>query len=70
MPVLGETLTETTHPGNIIFSSVSYFIAGSPGKEPRTNKLPPTRRIREKSKGDVTCPTILPEASSMESMLA
>ena len=28
-----------------------------PGKEQGTNKPPPTRRVRERSKGDTTCPT-------------
>ena len=32
------------------------FTTGGPGKEQGTNKPPPTRRVREKSKGDTTCP--------------
>ena len=36
---------------------MSYFTIGGPGKEHRTNKPLPTRRVREKSKGDTTCPT-------------
>ena len=36
---------------------MSCFTTGGPGKEHRTNKPPPTRRVRERSKGDTTCPT-------------
>ena len=36
---------------------VSYFTAGGPGKEHRTNKPPPTGRVQERSKGDTTCLT-------------
>ena len=32
----------------------SYFTTGGPGKEHRTNKPPPTRRVWERSKGDTT----------------
>ena len=32
-------------------------MTGGPGKEHRNNKLPPTRRVQERSKGDTTCPT-------------
>ena len=32
-------------------------MTGDPGKEHRTNKLPPTGRVQERSKGDTTCPT-------------
>ena len=32
-------------------------MTGGPGKEHRTNKPPPTRRVKERSKGDTTCPT-------------
>ena len=35
---------------------MSYFITGSPNKEHRTDRPPPTR-IWERSKGDTTCPT-------------
>ena len=35
---------------------VSYFTTGDPGKEHRTYKPPPTRRIQERSKGDTTYP--------------
>ena len=34
---------------------MSWFIAGGPGKEHRTNRLPPTRRVQERSKEDITC---------------
>ena len=47
---------------------------GGPGKEHSTNKLPPSERIQERSKGERTCqficPTNLPESSSLESILA
>ena len=33
------------------------FTTGGPGKEQGTNKPPPTRRVRERSKGDATRPT-------------
>ena len=36
---------------------MSCFTTGGPGKEHRTNKLPPTGRIQERSKGDTTCLT-------------
>ena len=36
---------------------MSCFMTGGPGKEQGTNKPPPTRRVRERSKGDTTCPT-------------
>ena len=53
MLLLGEALIETTHPG----------------KEHRTNQPAPTGRTWEKSKGDATCPTDLPESSLLESIL-
>ena len=34
-----------------------FFTTGGPGKEQETNKPPPTRRVRERSKGDTTCLT-------------
>jgi len=36
---------------------MSCFTTGGPGKGHGTNKPPPTRRVREKSKGDTTCLT-------------
>ena len=36
---------------------MSCFTTGGPGKEHRTNKAPPTGRVRERSKGDTTGPT-------------
>ena len=35
---------------------MSYFTSAGAGKEHGTNKPPPTGRIRERSKGDTTCP--------------
>ena len=32
-------------------------MTGGPGKERRTNKPPPARRVKERLKGDTTCPT-------------
>ena len=32
-------------------------MTGDPDKEYRTNKPPPTRRVRERSKGDTECPS-------------
>jgi len=55
-------------PGTIVTICISYFTTGGPRKEHETNKPPPTRRIRERSKGDTTCPA-LPESSSLESIL-
>ena len=36
---------------------MSCFMTGGPAKEHKTNKPPPTGRVRERSKGDTTCPT-------------
>ena len=36
---------------------MSCFTTGGPGKEQGTNKPPPIRRVRERSKGDATCLT-------------
>ena len=36
---------------------MSCFMTGSPGKEHRTNKPPPTRRVQERPKWDTTCLT-------------
>ena len=44
-------------PGAIGTICISCFTTGGPGKEHGTNKPPPTRRIRERSKGVTTCPT-------------
>ena len=74
--LLGETLTKTTPPGEAkaVTICVSYFTTRDPGKEHGTNKPPATRRIQERSKGErrrqSTCPTNLPESSSLESILA
>ena len=35
---------------------MSCFMTGGPDKGHGTNKLPPTRRAQEKSKGDTMCP--------------
>ena len=44
-------------PGTIGTICMSCFTTWDPGKEQGTNKPPPTRRVRERSKGDTTCPT-------------
>ena len=44
-------------PGTTVTICMSCFTTGGPGKEQGTNKPPPTRRARERSKGDTTCPT-------------
>ena len=36
---------------------MSCFTTGDPRKEHRTNKPPPTERVRERLKGDTTCQT-------------
>ena len=41
-------------PGTIVTICMSCFMTGGPGKEQGTNKPPPTRRVRERSKGDNT----------------
>ena len=57
-------VTETTRPGQTQWLSayICYLTTGGPGKERRTNKLPPTRRILGKGQkewGD-TSPSIPP----------
>jgi len=51
---------------------MSYLTTGSPGKECGTNKLPPTGRIQERSKGErrlqSICPPNLPESFLLESI--
>ena len=75
MLLLEETLTETARPGQAktVTMCMSYFTTGDPGKEHGTNKPPPTRRIRERSKGErrrqPICPTDFPESFSVESIL-
>ena len=61
-------------PDTIVTPCRSYLTTGGPGKEHGTNKLPPTRRIWERSKGErkhqSICPTNLPESLSLECILA
>ena len=61
-------------PGPTVTTCMSYLTTGGPGKEHGTNKLPPTRRIWERSKGErrhqPICPTNLPGFFSLESILA
>ena len=55
--------------GKTVATCMSYLTTGDPGKEQGTNKLPPTGRIREGSKGErrhrSVCPTNLPESFSL-----
>ena len=44
-------------PGTLVTICVSYFKTGGLGKEHRTNKPPPARRVLERSKGDTMYPT-------------
>ena len=61
-------------PGKTVTTYMSYFTTGVPGKELGTNKLPPTRRIQERSKGEKRlqsiCSNNLPDSSSLQSILA
>ena len=45
-------------PGTIVTTCMSCFTTGGPAKEHRANKPPPTRRVQERSKGDVSPWTI------------
>ena len=60
-------------PDRIVTTCMSYLTTGGPGKECRTNKLPASGGIQERSKGErrhrSMCPTDLPE-SSLGSILA
>ena len=56
--VRGNTLTETTHPGQApVTICMGCFMTGDPDKEYRTNKPLPTGRVWERSKGDTACPS-------------
>ncbi|CAN0567286.1 unnamed protein product [Rangifer tarandus platyrhynchus] len=44
-------------PGTIATVCLSCFMTRDPAKEHRTNKPPPTGKVRERPKGDTTCPT-------------
>ena len=75
MCLLGKPLSETTHSGRPDSNHLHELSStGGSGKERGTNKLPPTRRIRERSKGErrlhVIRPTNLPESFSLKSILA
>ena len=64
--LLGEGLTETVHPGQARQRPLHEFsLTESPGKECGNNKLLPTRRKWEMSKGkrrlQSMCPINLPE---------
>ena len=56
--------------GKTVATCTNYLTIGGPGKEFGIVKLPPTGRIWERSKGErrcqSTCPTNLPESSSLE----
>ena len=57
----------------MIVTCMNCLATGGPSKECRTNKLPPTRRIQERSKGErrcqSKCPTNLLESFLPESVL-
>ena len=61
-------------PDTMVSTYISYLITGGPGKKCRTNKLPPIRRIWERSKRvrrhQSIYPTNLPESFLLESILA
>ena len=59
MKLLGEAhwLKLPPRPGTIVTICTSCFTTGGPGKEHKTNKLLPTGRDQERSKGDTTCLT-------------
>ena len=61
-------------PDTIVTVCMSYLKTGGPGKEHETNKLPPTRRIWARSKGEgrlqSKCPINLPESFLLEFILA
>ena len=52
MKLLGEPLTETTCPGQLVATCMSCLTMGGPGKECGNKKLPPMERILERSKGE------------------
>ena len=60
--------------GTIINTCVSYLTTGRPGKECRTNKLPPTGRIQERSEEERETPVHVscqpPESFSLAFILA
>ena len=57
--LLGEAhwLKLPPRPGTIVTICMSCFTTGRPAKEHGTNKHPPTGRVQERSKGDITCLT-------------
>ena len=56
--LLGEAhLNRLPWPGTIVTVCMSCFRTRGPGKEHGTNKPPPTGRVWERSKGDITRPT-------------
>ena len=61
-------------PGTIVTTYMSYLTTGGPGKEHGTNKLLPTRKFWERSKGErrcqATCLTNFPDSFLLESILA
>ena len=79
-PIAGvdlKLLEETLKPAALAMRDSSHLhelpSKGGPGKEWKTNKLPPSRKTRDRSKGkrnlQSICPANLPE-SSLESILA
>ena len=75
MFLLGEWLIKTTHPGQTTVVNYLHELSDKrgPSKECGSDRLPPTGRIWERSKGErrhqSICPTNIPE-SLLESILA
>ena len=63
--MLGEVhwLKQPTLARHHITICMTCFTTGGPGKEQGTNKPPPTRRVRERSKGDTMYLTTSPNPS-------
>ena len=74
--LLGETTDQNCPPwpGLIVTTCMSYLTTGGPHKKHRTNNLPSTGIIQERSKEERRCqslrPTNLPPSFSLESILA
>ena len=48
---------------------MSCFTTGGPGKGHGTNKSPPTGRLQERSKGDITCPAVIETMAALKAAL-
>ena len=64
--------TDCNHPpwvGKTVTSCMSYLTTGGPGKESRTNKLPPKGSVQEKSKGERRCQSMCPSRTHLAGIL-